>query len=268
MKVKSLTLLSLVAMFGLTACGGAKFNTVDQIKSNGVLTVGTNAEFAPFEYIDNGEITGLDMDLIKAYGSYLGVKVDIQDMDFDAALLSASKGKVDCAIAAVTKNAKREQTLSFSNAYYSSNQVVIVKDDSPYAALTTEDAILSALTSNKASIGCQRGTTGQYYIEGDEDWEFDGIADSTCKTYDTGALAVKDLQNGKLDAVVIDSAPANIYVTKYEGVKVLPVVLTEEEYAIAVTKGNQTLVDSINTFIADAKKNGTFDEIVNKYFGE
>ena len=268
MKHKTLKTLLLVCPFALASCNGSA-KTLDEIKAAGVLEVGTNAEFAPFEYIDGGKFKGIDMDLISEYAKSIGVEAHINDMDFDSALLSVTKNKVDVAIAAITKNEKREKTMSFSKPYYSSNQVVIVKDGSEYTSLTTVDAVLAKLTANSASIGCQRGTTGQYFIEGDADWEFDGIAGTTCKTYDTGSLAVLDLVNSKLDAVIIDSAPADLYCQKNAGVSVIPnVILTEEEYAIAVNKGNSTIVDSINSFIDTIKANGTFETIVSTYFGK
>ncbi len=124
------------------------------------------------------------------------------------------------------------------------------------------------MSSSKAKIGCQRGTTGQYYIEGDKDWEFEGIKDTTCITYDTGALAVTALANGQIDAVIIDEAPAKLYCNKISGVEVIDVVLTEEEYAIAVAKGNDSLVASLNAFIAQCKQDGSFEAIINKYYGQ
>ncbi len=267
MKLKKTLALILCGAALLTSCSSS-FKTVEDIKTNGKLVVSTNAEFAPFEYVDGNQFLGIDMDVIREYGKYLNVEVDIKDMDFDAALLSVSTNKADLAIAGITKNSKREENLSFSNSYYTASQVVIVKDDSKYANMSTESEILTALSNDKAKIGCQRGTTGQYYIEGDSDWEFEGITNSSCVTYDNGALAVTALANGQIDAVVIDSAPANLYCKKIAGVKALDVILTEEEYAIAVAKGNDSLVSSLNEFIEEMKKNGTFDTIVNKYYGE
>ena len=189
-------------------------------------------------------------------------------MDFDAALLSVSTNKADVAIAAITKNEKREENMSFSDAYYTANQVIIVKEDSIYATYTTQEEILEALSNNNAKIGCQRATTGQYYIEGDADWDFEGIKNAICKQYDNGALAVTDLSKGNIDAVIIDEAPAKLYCKKINGVKMLDVVLTQEEYCIAVKLGNNELVASLNAFIAEIKDNGTYDEIINSYYGD
>ena len=246
-------------IFALSGCNN---------QSKTKLIVATNAEFAPFEYLDGDEFKGIDMDIIKAYGEYANIEIEIKNMDFDATLLSVSTNKADLAIAAITKNEKREETLSFSNSYYTANQVVIVKEDSVYSSLTSEKEILDALSNNNAKIGCQRGTTGQYYIEGSSDWDFTGIANASCKTYDNGALAVTDLVKGNLDAVIIDEAPAKLYCQKIEGTKLLNIVLTQEEYCIAVNKGNEELINSLNTFITEIKNNGKYDEIINSYYGD
>ena len=230
------------------------------------LVVGTNAEFPPFEYKDGTVITGFDMDLIKDYGKWAGVEIEIQDMEFDAALAGVTTGKIDIAIAGITANDTRREVMSFSNAYYASNQVVVCKTDSAYSTLTTETEILNALKNKK--IGCQRGTTGQYYIEGDEEWEFDGISGATCTMFDNAALAFMALQNGQVDAVIIDEAPAkSIVSSKFSStLTVLNTALTSEEYAIAVKKNNNDLITSLNSFLAAYKSNGDYDKLIAKYF--
>ena len=250
-------------------------------KDKNKLIVGTNAAFPPFEYEDlNGNITGFDMDLIKGYGESVGKKVVIKNMDFDAALTSASTGKIDIAIAGITKNEKREKTLSFSDGYYTSNQVVVLstttaEEINTQTATLSEDEkieyIINYLEGKK--IGVQRATTGQYYVEGDPDWEFDGIKDAKknglCRPYDNGGLAIMDLNAGKIDAVVLDEAPAKNIVSKNYSttLSILDCALTNEEYAIAVKKGNTELVDSLNAYIKTIKANGEFDTLLNKYFG-
>ncbi len=260
MKIKKLlliVLLSITFIFGMTSCK----------KQKQKLVVTTNAEFNPFEYVENGKITGFDIDLIRAYANKNDLELDIQDVDFDGALIAVSTGKSDLAIAGITVSEKRKETMSFSNSYYSADQVVIVKDGSKYENLN-QDEILTQLSLDNAKIGCQRGTTGEYFIEGDEDWEFDGIKGAEVKSYDNGALAVTALSNGQIDAVIIDSAPARVLCKSIKNVKIVKdVLLTSEEYAIAVNKENTSLVESLNKFIFEAKEDGTLDAIVNKYFG-
>ena len=249
--------------------GLVSFVSFTSCKSEDTLVVATNAEFPPFEY--DGD-QGFDMDLIRAYGEYVGKKVKIKDMEFDAALLAVQTGKADIAIAGITKNSDRELVMSFSKAYYASNQLVSVKTgtelQTTISALTTDADICAALAGKK--IGVQRGTTGQYFVEGDEDWGFAGITGATCMTYDNGGLAMKDLNDGKLDAVILDEAPTkSIVSSKYSTtITVSNVALTEEEYAIAVKKNNDELVKSLNEFVDSIKANGKYKELLDKYFGE
>lgn len=264
---KTNLLLALLGVISLTGCSN-KYLTLEQIQKAGKIIVTTNAEFAPFEFKEGNELKGIDIEIIKEFGKHINVEVEIQDVDFDSALLSVSNYKSDLAIAAITKNATRDETMDFSNSYYSANQVVIVKENSEFTSLTSVEDIISALSSTQAKIGCQRGTTGQYYIEGDEEWEFEGIANSECITYDSGALAVTALANGQIDAVIIDQAPASLYCKSISGVTYLDVILTEEEYAIAVAEGNDTLIQALNDFITKIKGDGTFDSIVSKYYAE
>lgn len=266
--MKKLSIMCLVGALSMLASCSSGPKTLADIQKEGKLYVTTNAEFAPFEYKEGSTLKGIDIDIIKSYGEYIGVEVIISDIDFDSALLSVSKNKSDVAIAAITANSKREETLSFSNSYFTASQVVIVKNDSVYASLTSEEEILSALSQNQAKIGCQRGTTGEYYISGDQDWDFEGISGTTCVTYDNGALAVTALSNGQIDAVIIDQAPALLYCQSIQNVTALDIILTEEEYAIAVAKGNNSLVESLNYFIEEIKSNGKFDQIVESYYGQ
>ena len=268
MKKLLLAALTCAAGLSLAACGKKTSTTKGDKTTPTVkkLVVGTNAEFPPFEYKDGTAITGFDMDLIRAYGEWAKIDIEIQDMEFDAALAGVTTGKVDVAVAAITVNDSRKEVMSFSNTYYASNQVVVCKQGSAYASLTTETEILNAL-KNK-NIGCQRGTTGQYYIEGDEEWEFDGITGATCTMFDNASLAFMALNNGSIDAVIIDEAPAkSIVASKFSTtLKVLDCALTSEEYAIAVKKNNSELITSLNTFLAEYKTNGGYDALIAKYF--
>jgi His/Glu/Gln/Arg/opine family amino acid ABC transporter permease subunit len=260
MKIKKILLafLSLIFItFSLSSCGKSK-----------KLIVATNAEFAPFEYYDGNTITGFDIEMIYEYGKANNIEIDVVNMDFDAALISVSTLKADLAIAGITANETRKKTMAFTKSYYSADQVVIVKSGSIYETLTNQEKLLQELSKNKATIGCQRGTTGQYYIEGDAEWEFDGIKDTTCKMFDNGPLAVQALADGKLDAVIIDSAPAKLYSKSISGVSIVnDVVLTSEEYAIALNLDNTELLESLNEFIDDFINSSSYDSLINKYFG-
>ena len=263
--MKKIYLLPLISLLLLNSCN-YKYLTLDEIIASNKLVVTTNAEFAPFEYKQGSKLKGIDIEIIEQYAKYLNVELEIKDLDFDAALLSVSTCKSDLAIAAITTNDKRKETFDFSNSYYEANQVVIVNSNGLYNDTNSQEELLDLLSKNKAVIGCQRGTTGQYYIEGDSSWGFDGINNATCKIFDTGSLAVKALSNNQIDAVIIDQVPASLYCKNFNNVTCLDYILTVEEYAIAVSKGNVTLVNSLNEFIDKIRKDGTFDSIVGKYY--
>ena len=124
----------------------------------------------------------------------------------------------------------------------------------------------TACTKYDYKIGVQAGTTGEYFVKGDEDWGFDGFANIDCKGYANGGLAVQDMLAGQLDFVVIDEAPAKRLAQSVTGIKVIDIKLTDEEYAFGVDKNQPELLTQANAVLATIKTNGTFDTILNKYF--
>lgn len=220
----------------------------------GVLVFGTNAEFPPFEYVgDDGEPDGFDVALIKAVGEKLGMEVQVENMEFDS-LVSSIGNRIDGAIAGMTVTAERKEQVDFSDPYYEAVQYVIVAADSELA--TADDL------KNK-TIGCQLGTTGMFLAE--------DIEGATAQTYNRAIDAVNDLVNGRVDAVIVDKNPAEVFNTKFEGkVKIIDGAdfgFEAEEYAIALPKGSE-LVEQINQALADVKADGTFDALVAEYIGE
>ncbi|MBO5852216.1 MAG: transporter substrate-binding domain-containing protein [Clostridia bacterium] len=174
------------------------------------LVVATNAAFEPFEYTEGDKYLGIDMEIAALLAEKLGKELVINNMDFDAVCLSVGQHKCDIAMAGLTVKEDRKQYVNFSDSYYSASQRVIINgDDETFAECKTADdvvAVLEAMTSD-TKIGFQNGTTGQFYVEGDADWEFDGLK-VTPVGYKNGSLAVQDLVNGNVDYVIIDSAPA------------------------------------------------------------
>ena len=218
--------------------------------ADGVLTVGTNAEFPPFEYDDNGEADGFDMALCKAIGEKLGVEVKIENMEF-ASLVSSIGSKIDIAAAGMTVTDERKESVDFSNPYYEAVQYVIVSADSDIA--TADDL-------KDKTIGVQLGTTGDFIAE-----EYT----SNVAQYNKAVDAVNDLVNGKVDVVIIDKNPALVFETKFEGkVKAIEGAqfgFETEEYAIALPKGDTALADAVNGAVDELKADGTFDELVKTY---
>ena len=220
--------------------------------SDGVLTVGTNAEFPPFEYVDdNGEPDGFDMALIKAVGEKLGVTVEVENMEF-ASLISSIGSKIDVAIAGMTVTDERKESVDFSDSYYEAVQYVILPEGSEIA--TAEDL------KNKA-IGVQLGTTGDFIAS--------DIEGATVSQYNKAVDAVNDLINGRVDCVIIDKNPALVFEGKFEGqitaVDGAQFDFEPEQYAIAMPKGDAALVEQVNKALEEIKADGTFDELVKTY---
>lgn len=184
------------------------------------LIVATNAEFEPFEYKKGDQFYGIDMEVVKALADSLGKELVIKDMKFDAVVLSVQQGKADIAAAGLTVTDDRAAQVNFTNSYYSASQRIVVKgDDTTFDACQTKEDVDKILNGLDASvkIGGQNGTTGQYYVEGSEDFGFDKLP-ATFVGYDNGSLAVQDLINGGVTYVIIDAAPASAITTAINAV--------------------------------------------------
>ena len=257
-----------VAALALTACGGSASSAASSVASSaasseaassaaaelttveaGKLTMATNATFPPYEMTtDSGELEGIDVDTAKAIAEKLGLELQIDDMDFDAALLSVQQGKADIVMAGVTVTDERKAVMDFSDSYATGIQSIIVPNDSDIAS--PDD-----LSGKK--IGTQRGTTGYIYCS-------DDFGDENVVAYDSGLTAVQALNNGQVDAVVIDNAPAKEYVAANPGLVILDTSYAEEDYAIGMAKGS-ALEDAINAALEELKADGTLQSIVDKY---
>ena len=260
-----------VAALALTACGGSASTASSAAASSvaasseaaststaaaelttveaGKLTMATNATFPPYEMTtDAGTIEGIDVDTAQAIAEKLGLELQIDDMDFDAALLSVQQGKADIAMAGITVTDERMAVMSFSDSYATGIQSIIVPNDSEIAS--PDD-----LAGKK--IGTQRGTTGYIYCS-------DDFGDENVVAYDDGLTAVQALNNGQVDAVVIDNAPAQEFVAANPGLKVLDTSYAEEDYAIGMAKGS-ALEDAVNKALEELKADGTLQAIVDKY---
>ena len=180
-------------------------------ESKDQLVVATNAAFEPFEYTNGDGYSGIDMEIAALLAEKLGKELVIQNMDFDAVCLSVGQHKCDIAMAGLTVNEARKEYVNFSDSYYTASQRLVVSgDDTTFdACKTVEDveAILNA-KDKTTKIGVQNGTTGQFYVQGDEEWGFAGLP-AECVGYKNGSMAVQDLMNGGVQYVIIDAAPAD-----------------------------------------------------------
>ena len=184
------------------------------------LIIATNSEFAPFEYKEGSNYYGIDMELAKGLADYLGKELVILDVDFEAVCSTVESGHADIAIAGLTVNETRKQSVTFSDSYYVASQVLIVKaDDTSFDNCKTAEEVLAIIAEkNAGKIGGQSSTTAQYYVEGDEDWGFDGVKNMKWVGYTSGALAVNDMLAGNIDYVMIDKAPALVIVESINAV--------------------------------------------------
>ncbi len=199
-----------------TAVASAEFDA-----SKDQLVVATNAAFEPFEYKIGDKYYGIDMEIAALLADELGIELVINNMDFDAVCLSVGEHKCDIAMAGLTVKPDRAEVVNFTESYYNASQKIIaLESDKTFdscKSVNDVEAILNGFDS-KTIIGFQNGTTGKFYVEGDEDWGFTGFK-VTGKGYKNGSLAVQDLINGNVNYVVIDAAPAACIVEAFNAAK-------------------------------------------------
>ncbi|MBE6650811.1 MAG: transporter substrate-binding domain-containing protein [Ruminococcaceae bacterium] len=217
------------------------------------LVMATNAYFQPYEYYDGDKIVGIDAEIAAAIAEYLGMELEISDMNFDSIITAVKTGTVNFGMAGMTVTEERLQEINFSISYASGVQSIIVKEDS---AITTPDDLYVEGASQK--VGVQLGTTGDIYAS--DDFGADRVVQ-----YENGNNAVLALLSGDVDCVIIDNEPAKALVAANEGLKILDTSYAEEDYAICVAKENTELLDKINEAILALTANGKIAEIVAKY---
>jgi polar amino acid transport system substrate-binding protein len=199
---------------------------------------------------DEGGFEGIDVEIASAIAAMLGLELVVDDMGFDAALISAQNGQSDMVMAGVSVTEARLEVMDFSTPYATAVQVIIVKDGSP---IETVDDL-----ANAEMIGTQKATTGYIYCSGD-------YGEDHVTAYENGATAIMALLNDQVDCVVIDNLPAQEFVAKNDGLKILDSAYAEEEYAIGFAKNNTQLVDEVNAALAELSADGTIDAIIAKY---
>lgn len=181
------------------------------------LIVATNAAFAPFEYMEGDSYYGIDMEIAALLAEELGKELVINNMKFESVCLSVGQHKCDIAMAGLTVKEERMEHVNFSKSYYTASQKLIaLADDTTFDACADAAAVEEILKGYDATtkIGYQNGTTAQFYVLGDAEWEFDGFKVEG-KGYDNGALAVQDLINGNINYVIIDAAPADMITANF-----------------------------------------------------
>ncbi len=216
---------------------------------DGVLTMATNATFPPYEYYEGNDIVGIDAEIAQAIADKMGLKLEIQDMEFNSIITAVQSGKADLGLAGMTVTDERKQSVDFSDSYATGIQSVIVKDGS---------SIKSIDDLKGKKIGVQLATTGDIYAK-------DDFGEENVEEYNKGADAVMALTSGKIDAVIIDNQPAKSFVETTDGLQILDTDYVQEDYAAAIAKGNTDLLNAVNTALKELKEDGTIQKILDKY---
>jgi polar amino acid transport system substrate-binding protein len=236
----------------ITLAAGALFAGGQQ-EGKEELVVGTSAGFRPFEYREMGEVTGFDIDLMKAIGEELGREVVIRDMDFDALIEAVSTGTIDVIAAGMTITDEREERVDFTDPYFNADQAVLVREESDFGINSPEDVNNADFT-----IGVQNDTTGMIWVE-------ENAPEPTLKKYGKYIETIQDLENENLDMIVLDKPVAEAF-AKNRPVKMVQVIPTEEKYGLAVKEGSD-LLDDLNSALAKVRDSETWDELMAEYFG-
>jgi glutamine transport system substrate-binding protein len=263
LRIKTLSfLLVIMSVMVLAACGTATTGseaTETETGSETVekLLVGTDAAFAPFEYMDKGEIVGFDVDFLAAVMKEAGYEYELNNIGWDPLFASVQGKEVDLAISGITINEDRKQTYDFSVPYFKSTHMIVFKEGGD---------IESANDLEGKRIGVQNGTTGQSAAE-----KIVGANNSSISKYENTAVAFMALANGDVEAVVTDNVVANEYVKNNPDAKVEAIEDLEnfesEYYGLMFPKGSE-LKPKFDEAVKTVIENGTYTEIYKKWFGK
>lgn len=230
-------------LFCLAGCGK---------KDDNKLIMVTEAGFAPYEYYDNGEIVGVDVDIAKEIAKELGKKLVVKDIAFDSIINEIRTGKADIGAAGISYSDERAEKVDFSINYSVSRQVVIVKNDSSINDINN--------ISNK-KIAVQLGSVADTYVT--ENYKNAEIIRQ--KKY---LAAIEDLKVGKVDLVVMDELPAKEIIEKNSGIKILDGELASDSYGMIVKKGNTELLNTINKVLNRLSNDGSIDSYIIRHTEE
>jgi polar amino acid transport system substrate-binding protein len=256
---KTLAIIVAVVIIAIVA-GGLAYWAHSKGGKQKCLIVGTSPDFPPFEYIaKNGSIVGFDIELIKILAHKAGYKcVEVKSMSFDSLIPALEQGQIDVIAAGMTITPERAQRVDFTNPYWEVDQAVLVRVDSNFKPKKVED--LAGHT-----VGVETGTTAADYLKRVNK---ENKLNINVKEYDSYVLAVQDLLNGRIDAVMVDAPVAKMFVNQYKGkLEISMLVKTGEKYGFAVRKGNKELLDKLNRALEEVKNSPLWDELVQKYFG-
>ena len=257
--VSLLVALSLV----LAGCGGSKAaNHLEAIKQAGTIKVGTSADYPPFESVDaSGNKVGFDIELMTEVAKRLDVTLEWVDMPFDSLIAAVQEGKIDAAISAFNYSEERDQTVDFSDAYYTSEDAFTVADTFTGTIVNPEDVAAF-------NVGVQTGTTQDGWLT---DTLVGGgkLPEEKLFRYDRVDQAMLDLKNGRIDVMMSDYIPAQAVITQLGGLKIVyHGVLSTGPMNIVLPEGDKELAQAINEIIKQLQNEGFIDGLAVKYFAQ
>lgn len=230
-----------------TAAGTESAETEAEGENSGKLIMATEAGFAPYEYTEDGStVVGVDVDIANEIAKAMGKELEIQNMDFDSALIAVQQGKADFAAAGISVNPEREAVMDFSIEYATSRQVVVVNKEAKRV-----DSV-DALTADTV-VGVQGGTVADFYCQ-------DDLGTKDLKQYKKFMEAAMDLKNDRIDCVIMDALPAEEMVKANDDLEILEGEVLTDKYAIAVQKGNTEMLEQINEVLQKLLDEGKIEE--------
>lgn len=257
-KLVCASLLFISCVFFLQGC---KDNTI---------IMATAGDFRPFEFVEGGEIRGIDIDIAKEIAKRLNKKLEIKNMKFDSVMSALNSGTADFAISAISINSTREKIVDFTTPYYDASQMVITqKDDYRFINISSKEELISRIKSIEGiKIAVSVGTTGYFYVIGDKDWGFSGFPNAVPKVFSNNSIAIRALQNHQADIMIIDEMVAS---SLSQGIgnsntNLLPFKLTNERYGIAISKSKPQLKESIQEALTSLQNDGTLEKIIAQYY--
>lgn len=261
--------LAFAGALALTGCGNsdapadaagsadASGSDTMQLVTDGTLTIGTSAEYEPFEYMEDGEYKGFDLELAQAIADDLGLELKIENVDFDTIVPGVASGtKYDMGIAAITATPEREKEVGFTDSYYMDDQAIVTMADNTEI---TGDNYADALNAEGMKIAVQSGSTAEAFAK-------ENFPNAELVPFKNATDCFAAVQSSQVNALVTNrSVAAQLVATSFSNEQVIKQISTGEEYAIAVNKDNTALLDALNDSIAKLTEDGTVDELMTKY---
>jgi len=250
----ALTVLAAVALLAaltLASCGGSRGDALQRVKSSGVLRVGTDATYPPFETIDpeTGQLAGFDVDLVRALAARLGARAEFVVVPFDGIIPGLKSGKYDLVVSAMTITPERARQVRFTRPYVIAGQSVATRAD--------DASISGAKDLAGRKVGCQLGTTGEL--------EAKKITNAQVVSFDAIGSAFRDLENGNLDAVIADTPTARIFIRDHPGIRLAGDPLTREEFGMAVRPQDAPLAEALDQGLEALRQGGEVARVEAKW---